>query len=209
MKHIVLLLGFLLVSGFPVFADNSGRSLSDAEIKAEFARMRNDFTASGDDWVFTRVVGAEGRTKADIYLKAVEVLAEIYHDSNEVIQNKDKEAGVIIGKGFVESPIRKLNWATLGRNRCWHLIKIDIRDNRYKITLTVSSVWWEIGADLRGPFNGTEHKFSEFYPLWTSCKPKLRQTSFGNLRFVHESSLETLDLIASKIDRKLTEEDDW
>ena len=67
MKHIVLLLGFLLVSGFPGFADNSGRSLSDEEIKAEFARMRNDFTASGDDWVFTRVVGAEGRTKADIY----------------------------------------------------------------------------------------------------------------------------------------------
>lgn len=128
-----------------------------SEILAEFERMKADFTENDNEWVFVKVFDAENQSKDDIFTKALEVLVSLYKDAKEVIQIKDKESGLIVGKGFSDSDIRTINWTTICRNRCWHIIKIEIKDNKFRVTVTVSGVEREQDADLRHPFDGTEY----------------------------------------------------
>lgn len=207
MRKFVFILIFTIP--FIVFAQKKSKEDIALKIKSEFEEMKKNFTESEDEWIFQKVVEVSNKSKDDIYQKSLEVLANIYKDSKEVIQNKDKEAGVIVGKGIVDSDFRTINWTTVCRNRCWHLVKIDIKDNKYRITLTVNSVFYEAGSDLRHPFDGTEYGLHKFYPYFTNCKPKLRNVSFDSLRFVYNSSLYILNSLEKEINQKLEESNDW
>lgn len=194
---------------FVVSAQKKINEDSYLRINSEFEEMKKNFTESENEWTFQKIVKVDNKTKEDIYQKSLEILAGIYKDSKQVIQNKDKEAGIIIAKGFIDSEVRTINWATICRNRCWHLVKIEVKDNRYRLTITVNGVWNETGSDLRHPFDGIEYKFKNFYPYWSECKPKLREVSFDNLRFVYNSSLLILTNLEKDINQKLDEDNDW
>lgn len=192
-----------------IYAQSSKKEDKNRNVLSEFEEMKKNFSESESEWVFSKIVTAENKSKEDIYNKALEVLADIYKDSKDVIQNKDKEAGLIVGKGFIDSDIRTINWASICRNRCWHLIKIEIKEGKYRISITVNSVWNETGADLRHPFKGTEYKLSNFYPYWKDCKPKHRITSFDNLKFVYDSSMGIIRNLEEEINKKLASNDNW
>lgn len=206
MKKILFLIVAILICG-NISAQKSKKE--DRDISSEFEEMKKNFSESENEWVFSKVILIDKASKDDIYNKALEALSKMYQNSKDVIHDKDKEAGVIIGKGFTDSNFRTINWASLCRNRCWHLIKIETKDERYKITITVNSVWNETGSDLRHPFNGTEYKLSNFYPYWKDCKPKHRTTSFDNLRFVYDSSLEIINNIEAEINKNIVQDNDW
>lgn len=83
---------------------------------------------------FSEVVQFEGMTKDQIYAKAMAWFAESYRSANDVIQMDDKEAGVMIGKGLVRYNI------DLGMDGALpfslrHVIKIEVREGRAKITM--------------------------------------------------------------------------
>lgn len=206
MKKILFLIATIFIFG-NISAQKSKKG--DRDINSEFEEMKKNFTESESEWIFSKVISVDGVSKDEIYNKAIEALSKMYQDSKDAIQDKDKEAGVIIGKGFTDSSIRTINWASLCRNRCWHLIKIETKDERYKITITINSVWNETRADLRHPFDGTEYKLSNFYPYWKDCKPKHRITSFDNLRFVYDSSLNIINSLEAEINKNKTHSDDW
>lgn len=192
-RYLLLLLFAALCIG--VNAQKRDDKAISSEIQAEFERMKADFTENDNEWVFVKVFDAENQSKDDIFTKALEVLVSLYKDAKEVIQIKDKEAGLIVGKGFSDSDVRTINWATICRNRCWHIIKIEIKDNKFRITVTVSGVEREQDADLRHPFDGTEYTLRSFYPYWTGCKTKFKQISFDNLRYVYTSSLDLIKAV--------------
>ncbi|MEG1007238.1 MAG: DUF4468 domain-containing protein [Bacteroides sp.] len=206
MKNIVFTIIATLIVG-NIYAQKS--ESKDLNILSEFEEMKKSFTETEGDWVFSKIIPVDKVSKDDIYNRAIETFSKIYRDSKDVIQSKDKDAGIIIGKGFVDSSIRTINWASICRNRCWHLIKVEARDGRYKITVTVSSVWNETGSDLRHPFNGNEYRLSDFYPYWKDCKPKNRITSFDNLKFVYECSMDVMSSIENGINKNITSSDDW
>lgn len=205
MKQLLIL--FLLCISFSeqLFAQNK-----TDDIALEFAEMKKQFIESDDSWTFTRVVEIDNKTKDEIFVKALEVLSSLYKDSKEVVQVKDKDAGLITGKGFSDSPFRTINWATIGRNRCWHFIKIEVKEAKFRVTITVNSLWVEQGADLRHPFNGDEHKLSEFYPYWKDCKTKHQQVSFNNLKFAYSSVLGIMNAVEKGItDGFKASDDSW
>lgn len=206
MKKILLLIMTISIFG-SVYAQKSKKE--ERNVISEFEEMKKNFTESNGEWVFSKVIPANKISKDEIYNKALEALSKIYKDSKDVIQNKDKDAGIIIGKGFTDSDIRTINWASICRNRCWHLIKIEAKEGRYRVTITVSSLWNETGADLRHSFNGTEYQLTNFYPYWKDCKPKHRITSFDNLKFVYESSMAIIDNIENEINKNMIPNDEW
>ena len=88
--------------------------------------MKKDFKETDTGWEFQKIIEVKA-DKNDIYNRIVDALANIYNDSKDVIQEKNKEDGIIIAKGFTDSKWREVNWATVVRNRCWHIIKIEIK----------------------------------------------------------------------------------
>ncbi len=209
MKKTLILLVFSVLTIGHVSAQYVEKNASDNEIQAQFGSMKENFDDSGDVWVLTRIVEVPDKAKDDIYSAVIEVLASVYRDSNEVIQSRDKDAGVVIAKGFVDSDFRTISWVSITRNRCWQLIKFDIRDNRFRMTLTVNGVMTEVGADLRHPFNGTENSLKSYYPYNEDWKSKDRWWSFNNLIFAYDCSLAMLDTLAAEINSRLAENNDW
>lgn len=199
----ILLFFLLIVSISHIYAQKDKDS---NPILAEFEEMKSNFSENKDEWVFSRIVNLEGTTKDDIYTKSLEILAKAYKDSKEVIQMKDKDAGIIIGKGLFESDIRTISNFTITRNQCYHIIKIETKDDRCRISITINTILVDSGSDLRRPFNGTEYNISNFYPYWENCKPKQRKSSFENLKFVYDKSLSTLDYIEKELKKT---DDQW
>jgi hypothetical protein len=208
MKKTLLLIFSTLTIG-SVSAQYVEKGVSDDEMLSRFEGMKADFVENNGEWVFTKIVEVPDKAKDDIYSAVIEVLASVYHDSKEVIQSQDKEAGTIIAKGFVDSDFRTISWVSITRNRCWQIIKLDIRDNRFRMTLAVNSVMTEVGADLRHPFNGAENSLISYFPYNEDWKSKDRWWSFNNLVFAHDCSLSMLDTLASEINSKLSDNGDW
>lgn len=207
-KYLLLL--FFAALCINVNAQKKDDKAISSEILAEFEKMKADFTENENEWVFVKVFNVENQSKDDIFTQALEVLVSLYKDANEVIQIKDKEGGLIVGKGFSDSPIREINSWAICRNRCWHIVKIEIKDSKLRVTVTVDGVEREQDAVLQHHFNGTEYALKNFYPYWTECKTKFKQVSFDNLRYVYSSSLDLIKAIETGVKKGFqNSSDDW
>lgn len=87
--------------------------------------------------IFTKVFeGIEGN-KDEIYTKVLNYFAVAYKSANDVIQQKDKDAGVIIGKGIFE--VYRSGGLVSSTYDCYHTIRIDIKDGRVRVALSVNN----------------------------------------------------------------------
>lgn len=207
MKKNLLLVLLLSLISLPAISQKVDKKTE--EILAEFEEMKKNFSESENEWVFTRIISVDSISKDDLYTKCLELLAEFYKDSKDVIQNKDKEAGVIVGKGLFISDYRNINWATIARSQCYHIMKINVKDGRCRISITINSIMLDQGSDLRNSTGGTEHSLKEFYPYWEKCKPKHRRHSFDNLKFVYDEALAALNYFESKLKTYAPDDDNW
>src|SRR5690554_527676 len=84
-----------------------------------------DFKVEGENVVFTKIVESITGDKQEIFPRAITYIATSYNSANDVIQQQDKDAGIIIVKG---------NYKLFdnGTNRWYapHTLRIDIKDNR-------------------------------------------------------------------------------
>lgn len=121
-----------IMNSFPEYKEN--------EIKVNIDENNN--------LIFSKVVDNLKMTKDEIYVKAFSYFAYNYKDAKSVIQQQDKEAGVIIGKGFFKdfSMYKKsrdigmgLTFTTYDTYCATHILRIDIKDGRARIILTVDN----------------------------------------------------------------------
>jgi hypothetical protein len=81
--------------------------------------------------IYTGVVAVEGRTKDDLYRNAQQWFIDNFYTQKDVIQDKDKEDGLIFGRGIYYF----YSTNSLGQNFNWtnHLtMKIECKDNKYR-----------------------------------------------------------------------------
>jgi len=76
---------------------------------------------------FKKVFEASGSAD-DLYLRAHQWIVRTYQSANHVIQLEDSEGHVIMAKGHA------LTTLVLSRVRLWHILQIDTKDGRYRIT---------------------------------------------------------------------------
>ena len=102
MKKLLLLAIFSLLI-LPANSQSKYEKQSN-EIIELFDSIKSNFTETEEGIKIIKVVELPNIEKDKIYIAALEALSNIYKDSKEVIQNKDKELGTIFGKGiFFES----------------------------------------------------------------------------------------------------------
>ncbi|MBP5419197.1 MAG: DUF4468 domain-containing protein [Bacteroidales bacterium] len=166
----------------------------------------------GDSWVFSKVITAEGKSAVDIYNKSLETFTELYGDANEVIKQSDKESGIVIGKGFLLSDIYEWNAWNVAVFKVWRIVKIEARDGRYKITVTIRDIDLEYGPKISEHcLHGDAYKLHDFYPYNNEAYKKFHSGHFSLLQTTCFGAQETIDAFAMKINKKLNEQtkDDW
>ena len=73
--------------------------------------------------------------KSDLFINAKKFFVGVYKSGKDVIQMEDKDAGIIIGKGYFKT-YWKANLIFSADMDVWHTIKISIKDGKYKYEIT-------------------------------------------------------------------------
>jgi len=87
-----------------------------------------------DNVVYERIVETPRKNKADLYKNAKQWFIDYFKNSNDVIQNEDKEGGKIVGKGIL--PV--LFNGALGTQVIYDdqvNIQIDCKDGKYRVRI--------------------------------------------------------------------------
>lgn len=79
---------------------------------------------------YKKVLNFENKSKNDLYDILQTYFAYTYDDANEVIQVEDKANGLLIGKGLYDG--------TYSDVFTWHVIRIDIKENKVRIIITLT-----------------------------------------------------------------------
>ena len=79
---------------------------------------------------FNEVIQIDNTKKDELYIRSKQFFVDTFKSANDVIQMDDKEAGVVIGKGYNDIYIK-----IMGVNNAvqmWYTIKIQSKEGRYK-----------------------------------------------------------------------------
>lgn len=120
------------------------------------------------------VVLTDSASKNELFSRAKSCFAHLFKSSQKVIQNEDKEAGTIIGKGTIKAYARALGTNYDG-GYVNFTITISCKDNRYKYTLT-DFIHEGTGSEM--PSGGSLGNTSAF--SWTNKQWNLMKTQIND-----------------------------
>lgn len=83
------------------------------------------------------VIDSIPKTKEQIYIAVNDWFVRSFNDGKSVIQLNDKDAGCIIGKGFISNMGNTQAFFTNSNISAYVIIRIDIKDGRMRVTTTI------------------------------------------------------------------------
>lgn len=167
---------------------------------------------------YVQVVEAEGKTKEQLYVALNYWYTSTFNYGESVIQLNDKEAGVIIARGFVGGIASHTGGMNHYNVNLSPIIKTDIKDGKIRITYTVPfyPVVKLAGGGIMGSMGGTiPTKVAENWVL-DECFPfvkkdKHKKTSSKALVMAHAYSNVIMDKIEEAVKNGMVgnEDDNW
>ena len=99
----------------------------------QLERFNGLYKMEGNDVVFTKIIEGVSGTKNEIFPTVISFVATVYNSANDVIQQQDKEAGIVLCKGNFKLFDNGTNtW------RCPHTLRVDVKDGRVRVVVTAS-----------------------------------------------------------------------
>ena len=210
MKKFILPLIAILSFCVSGYSQTDIQKMTDEEIDAAFAQIKETFAESPEEWVFTKVIPAEGHTAIEILNAANEAILSVYSSCKDVIQEFDKDGNKVIGKGYVTSDVRTQSAFIIALYRPLHLVKVEAKDNRYKVTLSIKETQIQCGAQVdANQFGDATVALSYYFPYDRKFKKSLRPICWDLLNFIYTSANKTISDIEKKVATKLSNGDDW
>ena len=167
---------------------------------------------------YTQIIEAPGKTKEQLYITLNYWYSNTFGSGKAVIQLNDKEAGVIIAKGYVDDIAAHAGGMNSYKVNVTPIIKTDIKDNKVRVTYTVPfyDVDKKAGGGLLGAMNGVQGELvQENWPL-EKCFPfaekdKHKKTSAKALVMAHAYSNVIMDKIEEAVKNGVVgnENEDW
>ena len=143
------------------------------------------------------VVKVDGVSASDLYVRANEWFVKTFNSANSVIQMQDKEAGKIIGKGYV--PVKSMGYDAGGFD---FTINFAAKEGRYRYVITdikhdpkTSNMKSGGAIENEKPECGTMYMFKK---QWK----KLKVQAHESLTAMHKDLVQYMSETAS-------EEEDW
>lgn len=184
----------------------------DTSWKKIAMQIKNDIPINDEnDVVYTKIVDLPDMTKDNIFDFLKLWTIENFSGHNSTIKVMDKEIGRIVIEDYVDKIVKKGEFVLSDDVSLKPLIRIDIKDNKVRITCT-NSVYYVHNITYTGFLipspvaNDYQHKISQCYPLVKESKGAYRDTDRKSackaLTMVHISSLQYL----SEIEKVLTKD---
>lgn len=210
MKKVLLV---LLACILPIIVE--AQKKSKHEIRAEKINAICDslkpyYTETESGIEFSRIIKAPlYESKEELYSKCLELMGTAYKNAKEVIQNKDKEQGIIFGKGvFI-----KENTTFTGINtikKAEHTIKIEVREGRFKIVLSLDRINIKTYYPSLHSTKNNTYPIKSFYPFWKECPIKKVDESFDYIYYCFADAISILDYFENEINKPSNQSnDDW
>ena len=203
MKKIAILLMLTLVTSV-TYGQNKKTKKMLAEIEGQWSLDDNG------NFSYTRIVEVpEIKSKDEIYNRALNYFVYNYGSGKSVIQTQDKELGRIIGKGLYKNVHIGISLITTYVD-CWHIVRVDIKDGRARIILTLTEYDKKIVGGNTPP-SYSSLKVKQSFPI----NPKGNQKTVMGKAFYksHLSAIATLDALEKSIKEgntsKELEKDTW
>lgn len=126
MKSFVFIL-FLFISLFS-FGQSTKEMLLEIDGKWEVDNNNNV--------TFTRIIEVPNTLKDELFTRALSYFTYHYNNGDDVVQVKDKEQGIIVGKGIYAKIHTGISLVTTTVDAV-HVLRIDIKDNKARAILTL------------------------------------------------------------------------
>lgn len=165
---------------------------------------------------YTQVIETPGKTKEQLYILLNYWYSASFGSGKSVIQLNDKDAGVIIGKGYIESIASHTGGMNNYTVHLEPVIKTDIKDNKIRITYTVP--FYSVVVRVGGGFFGNPSKAERSEENWVidKCFPfaekdSHKKTSSKALVMAHAYSNVVMDKIEEAVKSGLVgnEDEEW
>lgn len=168
----------------------------------------------------TRVVVIDSipKTKDQIYVAVNDWFVRSFNNGKSVIQLNDKDAGCIIGKGFISNMGSTQSFFTNSNISAYVIIRTDIKDGRMRVTTTIQEYEMEkgtgTGMQVLGALSGakvnTATSTVKYIP--SECFPfTTKQKKEGAKGFVkgHIYSLVCINKLRESVLDGIAGDDDW
>jgi hypothetical protein len=184
MKKIFVLLSLVALS--------MSLCAQDEKVDGLLATISGKWSQEGSDFLVQNIIEVKDKTKDEIYNGILEFLTKSYRDANSVIQTKDKESGLIIGKGLSTFYVQEVFKGSAVKQSVPHIFKAEIKDGKVRLTLSSSTVEWHSPAYSTGGMYIAAQDGE--YPL-TNCYPiilKKNKTDNRRSGYVFYKSINSL-----------------
>ncbi len=116
---------------------------------------------------YVEVIECGEQTKEQLYVTLNYWFTATFNDANSVVKFNDKEAGVIIGEGYISGIAGHVGGMNSYVASIRPIIKADIKDKKVRITYTIQGYNMTKGAGggILGALSGTKATVQE--ELWT------------------------------------------
>jgi hypothetical protein len=156
----------------------------------------------------SQIVDGLNKTKEQIYVDVNEWFVHVFKSGKNVIQLSDKDAGCIIAKGHVVNLGSTVSFASNADISVWVYVRVDIKDNRMRITTTIESYEMEKGIGILGALSGdNQTTHMELTP--SQCFPytkKYRREGAKAFVQAHLYSMVLIDKLTAAVQNA---NDDW
>lgn len=113
----------------------------------------------------TTIIDAPGKTKEQVYIEVNNWFIHTFNSGKSVIQLNDREAGIVIGKGFISNVAKHLSFTSNANIHAWIIIRVDIKDNKFRVMTTIHSYEMEVGTGVLGAIGGeTSNRIERWQP---------------------------------------------
>ena len=141
-----------------------------------------------DGKVFYQKVYEDSATKDELFLRAKDVFLRSFTNTKSVIQDQDKEAGIISGKGYFN----------LKRTLIRCTIRILTKDNKYKV-----EIFDFYPVDITGNEGAIENNYAAAENNYAAAKKRPR--AFKSWQEFNDRVLQLIEQIRSEMNKKYTD----
>lgn len=193
----------------------------DGKVKDEEAALAiKDLYGLDKDNAITRVtiIDSIPKTKEQIYVAVNDWFVRSFNNGKSVIQLNDKDAGCIIGKGFISNMGSTQSFFTNSNISAYVIIRADIKDGRMRITTTIQEYEMDkttgTGMQIIGAFSRQGVNMRERHETYipSQCFPFTnKQKKEGAKGFVkgHIYSLICINKLRDAVFNGIAGNDDW
>src|SRR5690606_35894815 len=116
-----------------------------------------------DNVTVVKIIEAPELKKDEIFNRALNYFTYNYVSGKSVIQTKDKENGLIVGKGIYDNVHIGVSLITTYVD-AWHILRVDVKDGRARVIVSLTEYEKKIVGGSTPP-NYSTMKVAQEYPI--------------------------------------------